>query len=196
MYASIGLYSTDPDAANPHYIEPVIAAVDFSSAVEVSRTVGPANWFSINKRFIEGEDVSSPAEDISNVRYTEPDKIAALARDGSVLKVSYAFTKSERLWALSKAITTRIPEDGRGFYLSSAWFNFGPSDIIEFTEDEEGQDDVKLVAVAYFDFVIMCDNYRGHTKFLASSLDSVPEFVGLRDDLQSIVGPLSLQVAS
>jgi hypothetical protein len=194
MGFAIRLYSPDPAAADSANIAPSVAAVDFSDAVEVSRTVGPANWFAINKRSIDGEDVSFPEEDISRVRHTDPAAIAALARDGSVLTVSYDFTKSRRMEALSQAIATGVPEGARGFFGSGARFSFGPADIVDFTEDEEGQYDVKLVAVSYFDFAISCNTYLARLDLLKASLDSVPEFVRLRDDLQSIVGPLLLHL--
>lgn len=194
MRTSIQLYSADPAAADPAHIVPAIATLDFSSELEVSRTVGPAKWLEINKRSLAGKSVAFPKENLSEVRHTDPDKIAALAKKNSVLTVSYSCTRSTRISALAAAINTQVPEKARGFFWSGASFSFGPSDIIDFTEDDEGEEDVKLVAVAQFSFRIACDNFPGSPKLLESSLPSIPEFVSLREDLENIVGPLTLRI--
>jgi hypothetical protein len=196
MRLSILLYSTDPDASNPRHIEPVIAAVDFAGSLRVSRTVGPANWFTIEKRLIEDGEASTPAEDISRADYTDPAKIAALARAGSVLKVSYDFANSQRIAAICQALHTDVPTGAEGFFGSSTRFTFGPSDIVAFTEDADGQDDVELLDVAQFEFTLSCDNYIGRRfDLFQKAIPSVTAFGSLRRDLENVVGPLKLHLS-
>jgi hypothetical protein len=196
MRLSILLYSTDPAASNPRHIEPVITSVDFAGSLQVSRTVGPANWFTIERRLIDHGEAATPAEDVSRVHYTEPAKIAALARGGSVLKVSYDFANSQRIAAICQALHTDVPTGAGGFFGSSAMFTFGPSDIVVFTEDADGQDDVKLLDVAQFEFTLSCDNYVGSRfDLFQQAIPSVEAFSTLRRDLENVVGPLKLHLS-
>jgi hypothetical protein len=196
MRLSIKLYSTDPAASNPRHIEPIIAAVDYTGSLQVSRTVGPANWFNIEKRLIEDGQASTPSKDISRALYTEPAKIAALARSGSVLTVAYDFVDSQRIGAVCQALHTDVPTGAGGFFWSSARFTFGPSDIVVFTEDADGQDDVELLDVAQFQFILSSDNYVGSRfDLFQQAIPFVTAFSALRHDLENVVGPLKLHLS-
>lgn len=194
MRLGIYLYTRDPASITASNIEASLRLIDFSSTLRVSRTVGPANWFAQNKQLIAGAArVSSPPRDIDQKPFDDIAGIAELARQQSVLTVSYAYTKSQRLSALSQALHTEVPAGAEGFFLSSSSFSFGPSDIVAFTEDADGQDDVELLDVAQLTFALSCDNYVGaRFDLFQQAVPSVSAFSTLRQDLEHVVGPLKL----
>jgi len=193
MRLAIYLYTTDSLAVTPQNVNAAIATIDFAGKLSVSRTVGPANWFELNKRLLAGADeLSFPPEDIDQAAYTTGHGIAALLREQSVLRVSYVGTKSARLAALSQALHSDVPPDAAGFFESSTWFSFGPSDIVNFIENAEGDEDVELVDVAQFKFAVSCDNFLGRFDIFRQAVPSVPRFAELRRDLEEVAGPLKL----
>ena len=187
----IKLYSTAPAALQPEKIEAALATFDYHGPVKVSRTVGPENWYTLNKRELASEDVSFPAKDIDGAPRTSFSEIAALSRPQSVLTVSCAGAKSVRMQAISSALHNDVPATAKGFFISSALFSFGPSDIVAYTEDEEGQDDVASWTWRNCLFPLVRP-VPGPLRSFQDAVPEVGEFAKLRDDLERIVGPLKL----
>ena len=80
------------------------------------------------------------------------------------------------------------------FFSSATGYSFGPLDIFDLVEDEDGQDDVRLVDVAQFCYFLSSDNYLGDLDALRESLGVVEPFIRFRANLERIVGPLKLRL--
>jgi hypothetical protein len=190
----IKLYTANPATNAPIIIDAVLALVNFTGKVKVSRTVGPANWYTLNKRILAGDKrVDFPCEDIEERSFTSIRGISKLSRKQSVLTVSYGGAEAPGLSLLHQALQNDVPLEAVGFYLSSAHFSFGPSDIFIPTVDKEGRNDVELVDVAQFIFSISCDRFRGRLSAFKEAVPTVPQFVKFRSELEQIVGPLKLR---
>ena len=190
---SVQLFTVDPAANTPAVIDAVLALVGFTGTVKVSRTVGPANWYTLNKQMLAGiERVDFPHEDMEGHAFTSARGIAELSRKQSVLTVSYRGADAPKLSLLHQALQNNVPPQAIGFSMSSARFSFGPSDIFVPTEDEEGQEDVTLVGVAQFCFALSCDRFRGRLDVFKEAVPTVPQFAELRSELEQVVGPLTL----
>lgn len=207
MSLSIRLYSTDPAAGDARHIVPILNTLGPIKSVEVSRTIGPAKWYELEKQFLARTDprsldfdenstfvFSSPPKDLSNALHTDLSKVAALAKKDCALEIKSLRGARERVVPLVEALSTGVPEAAQGFFLSNIILTFGPLDVVDYTEDEEGQDDVALVAVSYFQFRMVCDNFLGDLGLFEESIESVPEFARLRADFEKIVGPLVLRL--
>ena len=192
MMLSIKLYSTNESLVSKDIVRSCLGLLDVHD-LKVSRTLGPGNYYEINKRSLNGENVILPPNDINYQDYTDAEAICGLLRRGSVLTISYWGSKSERVGEIVRAIS-RYSRETSVFFSSTTDFSFGPLDLFDLFEDEEGQDDVRLVDVAQFCFSISSDNYLGDLDALRKSLEVVEPFVRFRSDLERIVGPLTLRV--
>lgn len=191
MRLSIKLYSTNQALVSPEVVSACIGLFGLEG-VKVSRTLGPANYYEINRRSLNGEDVVFPGKDISFQTYNDVGTICGLLRPGSVLTVSY-WGKTEHVAEITHAISAYSPGT-TNFFSSSSGYSFGPVDIFDLFDNENGQEDVRLVDVAQFCFVISSDNFLGDLDALRESLSNVEAFVRLRSNLERIVGPLILRI--
>jgi hypothetical protein len=179
---SVQLYTVNSTANTPTAIDAVLALLDFTGSVDVSRTIGPANWYTLNKQMLAGtESVSFPREDIEGRPFTSARGIAKLRRKESVLTVSF-----------HQALRNDVPPQAAGFYISCVRLSFGPSDIFIPTEDKEGQEDVELIDLAQFIFSISCDRFGGRLDAFKEALQVVPQFIQFRSELEQVTGPLTL----
>jgi hypothetical protein len=193
MRLSIRLYSSIPSLVEPEIVRSCVALLDFRKLV-VSRTLGPANYYEINKRSFEGANVSFPPKDINFQDYYDVEAVCALLRDGSVLTISYWGSRSERWGEITRGISG-YASGTSDFFSSDSGFTFGPFDICDFFENEEGQDDVRLVDVSQFSYFLSCDDYRGDLAILRESLLEAEPFTRFRRELEMITGPLKLHLS-
>jgi hypothetical protein len=190
---SVQLYTVNSTANTPTAIDAVLALLDFTGSVDVSRTIGPANWYTLNKQMLAGtESVSFPREDIEGRPFTSARGIAKLRRKESVLTVSFRRAEAPKLSLLHQALRNDVPPQAAGFYISCVRLSFGPSDIFIPTEDKEGQEDVELIDLAQFIFSISCDRFGGRLDAFKEALQVVPQFIQFRSELEQVTGPLTL----
>ena len=193
----VKLYTTDPAANTASTIDAVLALVTFTGTVEVSRTIGPKNWYTLNKQMLSGDErVSFPREDIEDRPFSSAGGISTLCRKQSVLTVNYRRAEAPTLSLLHHALQSDVPPQATGFYMSSASFSFGPADIFVPTEDEAGQEDVALVGVAQFIFSISCDRFGGQSGVFKEAVPGVPQFARFRSELEQVTGPLTLHFST
>lgn len=172
-------------------IEPCLETIDFAPPLQVSRTIGPANYLEIERRLLaDNEETVEPVrQDFSRRRIEKVRDVLNLFREGSVLQVHYTGAKSRRIQEIAEGLAALV--DGWYFW-SDASFSFGPVDLVRFNEDDEGQDKVELVDVSQFLFCLATDNFGGDPQRLASQLDLVPEMVSFRALLEGILGETKL----
>lgn len=188
MFTTIRLFSRNPAQLSIEVVKDCLSAVDYK-VLRVSRTVGAANYYAINRAEIAGKDVPSPPEDISSKEYTDTNTVARLYREGSFLSVRYVGIVSARLRKITGSIRAYAPELAE-FGANSAGFTFGPLDLCRFVYDAAGNDDVELVAISKFSFFISSDDFGGSKDKLQEAFEASDELRKLRDELESLVGPL------
>jgi hypothetical protein len=191
MRLSINIYSTSTAASMEELIEPCLETIDFTPPLQVSRTIGPANYLEIERRLLaDNEETVEPVrQDISRRRIKHIREILRLYRQGSVLQVHYTFTNTRRIQEIAEGIAAAV----EGWYFwSDASFRFGPVDLVKLDEDDEGQDKAELVDVSQCLFTLATDNFGGDPQRLAELLQVVPEMVSFRASLEGILGKTKL----
>ena len=191
MILSITLYSTNESLVSKDIVRSCLGLLDFTK-LRVSRTIGPENYYEIERRYLDSGASKSPPKDISSREFTDVEEVCALIRSGSVLRLSVA-SDSQRWGEISRGISN-YSQGTSVFFSSTTGFSFGPLDICDYFEDQDGQDDVRLIDVAQFSYFLTSDNYVGDWDALLESLESAEAFVRFRTDLERIVGPLTLRV--
>jgi hypothetical protein len=190
MRISLRIYTADAREVSGDSVLRCLKLVDFDAA-EVSRTMGPANYFQINKQYLATGSAESPSRDISGLKATDPLRISRLFRPSCFLSVDFGSSTSSRFAALVAALDKYLP-DTSGFFMSTIGFRFGPEDIVDVFENDHGEDDVKLIATSYFSFFLTCDDFLDHPAVLRKAVDGVPELRRLRLELEDIFGPLTV----
>jgi len=193
MRVTLKLYSANKSAVTSSAIEKCLREIDYLT-VEVSRTVGPANYFDIEKSLLkdDAEPVAFPVEDISRMKYSNSAEMARLFREGSFLKVHFTRSGSRRIGAIGQELSQLT----RGlFFWSDSSLGFGPCDITQGIETPDGEEDVRLVDVAHFVFSITCDNFTDDPNILAERSMQSTTWVELQRSFELIVGPLTLFVS-
>jgi hypothetical protein len=92
----------------------------------------------------------------------------------SLLRIHYTFSKSQWIAHLSDGIAAVTD---RRFFSSDSSLNFGPMDITEAPETEDGQEDVMLVDVAQFTFSHLRQLHCG-SRYFDESLKPSSRFCG------------------
>ncbi len=86
-----------------------------------------------------------------------------------------------------------LPINGWLFW-SAASFSFGPLDLVKLVEDDQGQDQVELVAVSQCLFTLATDNFTGDSQHVAVRLQTIPEMINCRASLDRILGKTMLHL--
>lgn len=191
MRLSINAYCTSTTVLVEELIQPCLEIIDFAPPLQVSRTIGPANYLEIERRLLADnqETIELVQHDISRRRIEHIKDIPSLFRQRSVLQVHYTFTKSARIQEIAEGIAAVV----EGWYFwSDASFRFGPVDLVKIDEDDEGQDKAELVDVSQCLFTLATDNFGGDPQRLAEQLQIIPEIVSFRAALDEILGKTKL----
>lgn len=186
MRTSISLHSNKTQEMGLT-IDKCMRLFDYTLPFQVSRTVGHANYFEIEKRFIEDDEISQthPKLDIHRRECREVKDLLRLYRDESSLQAHFTYCRSEFLGRICKEIASGFTE---GFFYSDAFFTFGPTDIIRLTESADGERGVELVSLATVQFVISSDNFLGDPSSLGQHLEKCDEFQSFQTRMGDIVG--------
>ena len=193
MRLSINIYCTSTVVPLGRLIEPCLECLDFIPPLQVSRTIGPANYLEIERRLLGDSEgtVELVREDISRRRIEHVKDIRSLFRQGSVLQVYYTYTKSRRIQEISDGIASVV--DGWLFW-SDASFSFGPVDLVKIDEDDQGQHRVELVDVSHCLFTLSTDNFTGNPQQLGERLQTSPEMISFWALLDHILGKTMLHL--
>ena len=151
MMLSTTLYSTNSSLVSHDIIRSCLGLFDFTK-LRVSRTIGPENYYEVERRYLDTGASKSPPEDISYQEFTEVEEVCALIRSGSVLRISVA-SNSERWGEITRGISN-YSQGTSVFFSSTTGFSFGPLDICDYFEDRDGQDNVRLIDVAQFSYFL------------------------------------------
>jgi len=186
MRISICLYSQLNPGNMPQVIEKSMPVVDYTIPLQVSRTIGRANRYEIERQFQNDEDVVDlePKMDIYRKDLTSSKEASSFFREDSALIVHYTYCRSDVLGHISREIASEFEH---GFFHSDASFTFGPADIIRLAETNDGEIDVELLAISMVQFQISSDNFQGDPARLIEHLPKCPSFKFLHEGLNSIL---------
>jgi hypothetical protein len=168
-------------------IEKCMKLFDYTLPFQISRTIGRANYFEIEKSFLENDESgqTQPRYDIHRKDFKQIKDLVQVYREGSSLQVHFTYCRSEYLGRLKKEISEGLPT---GFFSSDTFFTFGPTDIIKRTESADGAEAVELVNVSMVQFRMSTDNFVGDPSALHHQLEQSKDFQFLRRQMQEIVG--------
>ena len=189
MRRSLYLYTVNSSILSTDFVNSCIKLLAPNDSFYVSRTLGPGNYFEINKRIIKVKSADFPKKDITREIFESGTEIGSLLRKNSVLQVQFRLKDNVTLSDLYSHIESPLI---RGMGFSIVRFSFGPTDLVKFIENSKGDDDVKLEAVSSFSFCIDWDNYRGDFYGAVDRLSSSEFFINLKERLETVTGPLTL----
>jgi hypothetical protein len=191
MRASIQLYTENPLASSSDAILKCLSHVAPEGPFYVSRTIGPANYFTLETEVSgdgELEVITFPPKDMSREKIDSVSKLPQFYRDGSVLTISPSIRNSPKLLSLYSEIESE-PHHGEGF--NQTRMIFGPSDIVDYDLD----DTPRLHAVSEFAFVISWDMYRSDFVGFSEKFKTSKTLNNFKSELEEILGDLHLFIS-
>jgi hypothetical protein len=193
MSASIQLFTEDKRSASAEKVRDCVALLAPDDSYRATRTIGPANWFELGQRsFIDiiFNRIKIPRKDISYQEVESASMLPNLYRDGSVLEIAFSLKRAPKLFKLHEQMNLEIFK-GEGFNRSK--LIFGPSDIVHYYEDSDGQPQDKLLAVSQFSLVLSWDVFRsGNFVSFFNDFMSSKAFLDFKTDVEAVTGPLRI----
>lgn len=208
MHAFINFYASQnvtPSAQD------VLNCLNFLSptSIRISRTIGPddrvtrsqsgnnssAWWALLFSGWRRGSRRASARRgiprDVSDERIDDLASVPGYLRENSVLSVS--IDRSPFVGKLVEDINSSLPEDEQ-FFWSDFILRFGPFEVGESYEDDDGEPGLRLVAKTNFTIFISCDNFPGRLPSLQTAIESAPSFSELKAFLETLFGPMRLHL--